>query len=55
MRILAITCHPDDLEIAAGGTIAKYAKNGDTVILCHVATGNLGHVIIKCDEYCRIA
>ncbi len=50
MRILAIGCHPDDLEIGCGGTIAKYAKNGDTVIMCHVANGNMGHVIIEPDE-----
>ena len=50
MRILAIGCHPDDLEIGCGDTIAKYAKNGDTVIMCHVANGNMGHVIIESDE-----
>ena len=54
MRILAVTCHPDDLEIAAGGTIAKYAKRGDDVILCHVANGNLGHVIIEPEELGKI-
>ena len=26
MNILGIGCHPDDLEIGCGGTLAKYAK-----------------------------
>ena len=50
MRILAIGCHPDDVEIACAGTLAKCVKRGDTVIVCHVSTGNLGHVIIPPDE-----
>ena len=29
MKILTISCHPDDIEIAAGGTIRKYADRGD--------------------------
>ena len=31
MKILTISCHPDDIEIAAGGTIRKYADRGDEV------------------------
>ena len=50
MRILAIGCHPDDVEIACSGTLAKCVKRGDTVIVCHVSSGNLGHVIIPPDE-----
>ena len=50
MRVLAIGCHPDDVEIACAGTLAKCVKRGDTVIVCHVSTGNLGHVIIPPDE-----
>lgn len=50
MNILAIGCHPDDIEIACAGTIAKCVKRGDKVIVCHVSTGNLGHVIIPPDE-----
>ncbi|MGI6335825.1 MAG: hypothetical protein GX929_03480 [Clostridiales bacterium] len=54
MRILAIGCHPDDLEIACGGTLAKYAKRGDTVIMCHIANGNMGHAVIMPDELGKI-
>ena len=50
MRILAIGAHPDDIEIACSGTLAKCVKRGDTVIVCHASTGNLGHVIIPPDE-----
>jgi LmbE family N-acetylglucosaminyl deacetylase len=47
MNILTIGCHPDDLEVACGGTIAKYAKNGHKVFMCHVANGNMGHRVIE--------
>lgn len=50
MNILAIGCHPDDLEIACAGTLAKYVKRGDKVFMCHVANGNLGHAVIMPDE-----
>ena len=50
MNVLAIGCHPDDVEIACAGTLAKCVKRGDKVIVCHVSTGNLGHVIIPPDE-----
>ena len=50
MRVLAIGAHPDDIEIACAGTLAKCVKRGDKVIVCHLSTGNLGHVIIPPDE-----
>ena len=50
MNILAIGAHPDDIEIACAGTLAKCVKRGDKVIVCHVSNGNLGHVIIPPDE-----
>ena len=50
MNILAIGCHPDDVEIACSGTLAKCVKRGDKVIVCHASSGNLGHVIIPPDE-----
>ena len=31
MNILAFGAHPDDIEIGAGGTLAKYAEKGDSV------------------------
>ena len=50
MRILAVGCHPDDVEIACAGTLAKCVQRGDTVIVCHASSGNLGHVVIPPDE-----
>ena len=50
MKILAIGCHPDDLEIACYGTLAKYVKLGHEVSVCHVANGNQGHVEIMPEE-----
>lgn len=46
MRVLAVGCHPDDLEIGCGGTLNRYVVEGAEVHMCHVANGNLGHVEI---------
>ena len=50
MRILAMGAHPDDIEIACSGTLAKCVQRGDTVIVCHASSGNLGHVKILPEE-----
>jgi N-acetylglucosamine malate deacetylase 1 len=50
MNILAVGCHPDDLEIGCAGTLARCVARGDTVFMCIVANGNLGHVEIMPDE-----
>ncbi|MCL2546434.1 MAG: PIG-L family deacetylase [Oscillospiraceae bacterium] len=50
MNILAIGCHPDDLEVGCGGTIARYAREGHKVFMCHVANGNMGHKVIMPEE-----
>ena len=42
MRVLAVGCHPDDLEIACAGTLHKYVKSGAEVYMCHVANGDKG-------------
>ena len=47
MNVLAIGCHPDDIEVSCAGTMAKYANRGDKVTVCHVANGNLGHELIQ--------
>ncbi|MBQ2696097.1 MAG: PIG-L family deacetylase [Clostridia bacterium] len=54
MNVLAIGCHPDDIEINCAGTLAKCVKRGDNVTVCHVCNGNLGHVIIPPDELSEI-
>ncbi len=50
MRVLAIGAHPDDIEIACAGTLAKCVKRGDEVFVCHLSSGNLGHVVIPPEE-----
>ncbi|GHV78452.1 GlcNAc-PI de-N-acetylase [Spirochaetia bacterium] len=54
MNILGIGCHPDDLEIGCGGTLARYAKEGHKVFMCHIANGNMGHKEIEPDDLNRI-
>ena len=50
MRVLAVGCHPDDVEIACAGTLAKCVKRGDKVVVAHLCTGSLGHVVIPPEE-----
>jgi LmbE family N-acetylglucosaminyl deacetylase len=54
MNILGIGCHPDDLEIGCGGTLAKYVKQGHKVFMCHITNGNMGHKVIEPAELARI-
>lgn len=54
MRVLAIGAHPDDIEVACAGTLAKCVKRGDRVVVCHASTGNLGHVVIPPEELTKI-
>ncbi|MBO7341134.1 MAG: PIG-L family deacetylase, partial [Clostridia bacterium] len=48
--VLVISCHPDDVEIACAGTLLKCKERSDRVVVCHLSSGNLGHVIIPPDE-----
>ena len=50
MNVLAITCHPDDMETYCAGTLLRCKKRGDNVTVCHVANGNMGHAVIQADE-----
>ena len=54
MNVLAISCHPDDMEICCGGTLLRCKERGDNVTVCHVANGNMGHVVIEADELRKI-
>jgi len=54
MNVLAIGCHPDDLEIGCGGTLAKFAAQGHHVTMVHVANGDKGHKEIVPEELARI-
>ena len=50
VNILAIGCHPDDIEVSCAGTLARYKSLGHKVIMCHVTNGNMGHVMIMPGE-----
>ena len=52
--VLAITAHPDDMEICCAGTLLKCKERGDRVVVCHLSNGDLGHVEIPPDELGRI-
>lgn len=46
MRVLAVGCHPDDLEINAFGALARCVQRGDEVIICGVANGSGGSMVL---------
>ena len=54
MNILAVGCHPDDLEIGCAGTLRKYVKQGHNVIMCHVANAERGHAVILQEKLRKI-
>ena len=41
-RILSITAHPDDVDFAAAGTVARWTDAGIEVIYCLVTDGDAG-------------
>jgi LmbE family N-acetylglucosaminyl deacetylase len=41
-RVLVVTAHPDDCEFGAGGTVAKFVKEGKDVALVVVTNGDKG-------------
>lgn len=40
--ILAIVAHPDDIDIVAGGTVARWIQDGNQVDYCIVTNGDAG-------------
>jgi len=42
MDILAIGPHPDDIEFGCGGTLLRYAKNGNKIFLLILTKGEYG-------------
>jgi LmbE family N-acetylglucosaminyl deacetylase len=50
VRVLGVGAHPDDLEILAGGTLARYVREGHEVVMCHMTTGNAGSIEIPAAE-----
>ncbi len=54
MRVLAVGCHPDDLEINAFGTLARCVMRGDDVVVCGVTNGSGGSMTLGPEEIARI-
>jgi LmbE family N-acetylglucosaminyl deacetylase len=43
VRVIVFGAHPDDAELKAGGTAAKWAKLGHAVKMVSVTNGDIGH------------
>lgn len=54
MKIMAISAHPDDIEINCAGTLAKFHKEGHSIVMCNCCSGNAGHFVIPPNELERI-
>ena len=54
MRVLAVSAHPDDVELLCAGTLLRFANAGDETTICHVTTGNKGSYDIPPDELANI-
>ncbi len=50
LRVLAFGAHPDDLEFYVGGTLAKYADRGHTVVMAVVTNGDVGSSTLSMEE-----
>ncbi len=42
MKILALGCHPDDIEFGCGGTLSKYAAAGHDIFMMVMTQGHAG-------------
>ena len=54
MRVLGLGAHPDDMEWHCGGTLARYARLGHEVFICHVSNGNKGSFEYSSEELARV-
>src|SRR5215831_19585481 len=41
-RVLSIHAHPDDQEFTVGGTLAKWARAGSSIVTVCITSGNAG-------------
>ena len=49
-RVLVVTAHPDDVDFAAGGTIAGFTDAGIEVSYCIATDGDAGEIRAPCDD-----
>jgi LmbE family N-acetylglucosaminyl deacetylase len=52
--VLAVGAHPDDLEQLCGGTLARFAREGHHVVMCHATRGDKGSYVHTSEEISRI-
>ncbi len=50
-HIVAIGAHAGDMELTAGGVIAKYTMAGHRATLVHITPGEKGHPRLSAEEY----
>jgi LmbE family N-acetylglucosaminyl deacetylase len=53
-RILAIGAHPDDVEIACAGTLARCSQRGDSISLIVMCNGNSASTSLSPEELATI-
>jgi LmbE family N-acetylglucosaminyl deacetylase len=53
--VLAVYAHPDDMEVAAGGTVARWAGAGSQVHVCICADGDKGSLRAEPDPAALVA
>ncbi len=54
MRVVAVTAHPDDVEILCAGTLARYAQQGHAILVAVFTSGNMGDVHIPPPDLARL-
>ena len=54
MNILAVGANPDDVEFLCSGTLAVYAKRGDSIAISYLTTGDKGTKEIPPEEMAAI-
>lgn len=52
-HIMAIGAHCGDMELVAGGVIAKYTRAGHEASIVHLTPGEKGHPRLSPEEYAR--
>ena len=50
MNVLAVSAHPDDVELNCAGTLARYALMGHPVTIAVFTCGNMGDLVVPPDE-----
>lgn len=54
MRVLAVSAHPDDLELLCAGTLAKFKSQGAEIFMSYLCNGDKGHFEIPSPELAKI-